>query len=198
MIDIRYFLDRQNAGREEVPEPPMEPTPSQPQTPARHTTVVKADGRTVLDLMGPKIEPLTSVDEESYCVMKGTIAPGVSIPLHSHGDPESFYVLSGEAQFLLQGKDGLNWQTLRPGDFVQIPGDTKHAWRNVSDHPMEALITTTQRLGSALREMGEPAQGYDRRPPTQEDIDRVAEINARYGYWVGSPEENSALGISLV
>jgi len=63
---------------------------------------------------------------------------------------------------------------------------------------MEALTTTTQRLGSALREMGEPAQGCDRRPPTQEDIDRVAEINARYGYWVGSPEENSALGISLV
>jgi hypothetical protein len=62
---------------------------------------------------------------------------------------------------------------------------------------MEALITATQRLGSALREMGEPAQGSDRRPPTQEDIDRVAEINARYGL-LGSPEENSALGISLV
>jgi quercetin dioxygenase-like cupin family protein len=60
----------------------------------------------------------------------------VSIPLHSHGDAYSFYVLSGEAQFLLQGKDGLNWQTLRPGDFVQIPGDKKHAWRNVSDHPI--------------------------------------------------------------
>jgi len=62
MIDIRYFLDRQNAGREEVPERPLEPTPSQPQTPARHTTVVRADGRTVLDLMGPKIEPLTSFE----------------------------------------------------------------------------------------------------------------------------------------
>jgi hypothetical protein len=76
MIDIRYFLDRQNAGREKVPEPPIEPTPSHPQTPARHTTVVKADGRTVLDLMGPKIEPLTGggADKPDSSPMRTTFA----------------------------------------------------------------------------------------------------------------------------
>jgi len=193
MIDIRYFLARQNAGRKEVPTPPK---PSPAPQPARVTTVVKANERTVLDLLGPTIEPLTSREENSFCVMKGTIPPGVSVPLHSHGDAESFYVLSGEAQVLLQADDGLEWKVLRPGDFVQIPGDAKHAWRNVSNQLMESLIITTPRLGRALRELGLPAQGCERRPPTPEEIERWDEINARYGYWMASPEENAQMGIS--
>jgi len=92
------------------------------------TTVVKADDRTVLDLLdGARMEPLSPPIEDAYCVMKGTIPPDVSVPLHSHADAESFYVLSGEAQFLTQTEQGLEWQTLRPGDFVHIAGGAKHA-----------------------------------------------------------------------
>jgi quercetin dioxygenase-like cupin family protein len=159
--------------------------------------VSKASERAVLDALGPKIEPLTSMEEKSYCVLKGTIPPGVSVPLHSHGDAESFYVLSGEAQVLVQSEDGLDWQTLKPGDFVQIPGDAKHAWRNISDQPMEALITTTPKLGNALREMSEPAHGRDQGSPGPEAMERLAEITERYGYWMASPSENAELGISL-
>jgi quercetin dioxygenase-like cupin family protein len=196
MIDIRYFLERQNAGRKRVNDPPNESTPSLATSTGR-TTVSKAGERAVLDALGPKIEPLTSMEEESYCVIKGTIPPGVSVPLHSHSDAESFYVLSGEAQVLVQSEDGLDWQTLKPGDFVQIPGDAKHAWRNISDQPMEALITTTPKLGNALREMSEPARGRDLGSHGPQHMERLAEISERYGYWMASPEENAELGISL-
>jgi quercetin dioxygenase-like cupin family protein len=159
--------------------------------------VAKANERTILDLVGPKIELLTASEESAYCVMKGTIPPGVAVPLHSHEDAESFYLLSGEAQFLMQTGRGFEWQTLRPGDFVHITGGAKHAWRNVSHQPVEALITCTVKLGRALREMGRPTSDGDRQPPAQEHIQRLAEISARYGYWLGSPEENVEVGISL-
>jgi quercetin dioxygenase-like cupin family protein len=193
MIDIRYFLNRQNGAREAAPPPP---TPASAPPPARKTRIVRDGERSVLDVLGPTIEPLTSREEQSCSVMKGTIPPGVSVPLHSHADVESFYVLSGEAQVLLQTEDGLEWKALKPGDFVHIPGNAKHAWRNVSDRPMESLIITTPRLGNALREMGQPVQG-ERRSPTAEDIERLDEVNARYGYWMASPEENAEMGISL-
>lgn len=189
MIDIRYFLNRQNDAREAVPASPKP-------APAAKTTIVRAGEPSLLDLLGPAIEPLTPREEQSYSVIRGTIPPGVSVPLHSHGDVESFYVLSGEAQVLLQTENGLEWKALKPGDFVHIPGDAKHACRNVSDQPLESLIITTPRLGSALREMGKPVQG-ERRSPTPEDIERLDEINARYGYWMASPEENAEMGISL-
>ena len=160
------------------------------------TTVVKADEGAVLDVLGPRIEPLTSPQESAYCVMKGTLPPGISVPLLSHEDAESFYVLCGEIQGLVQTKRGLEWQTLKPGDFVHITSAAKHAWRNLSQQRSEVLITCTAKLGRFLREVGRPAS--DRRTPTQEQVQGLAEISERYGYWMGSPEENAAVGISLL
>jgi len=119
------------------------------------------------------------------------------VPLHSHGDAESFYALSGEAQALVETEVGLQWQTLRPGDFIHIPGGTKHAWRNVSGEPMAALITCTAKLGRALREMGQLTSEGGKRIPTPADVQRLIEISERYGYWLGSREENAAVGIEL-
>ena len=65
--------------------------------------------------------------------MKGTLPPGVSMPLHSHADAESFYVLSGEAQALVQAEGGLERQTLRQGDFIHIAGGTKHTWQTIGE-----------------------------------------------------------------
>ena len=162
------------------------------------TKVVRADERTFLDLLdGAKMEPLSPSIEDAYCVMKGTIPSGVSVPLHSHADAESFYVLSGEAQALVETEVGLQWQTLRPGDFIHIPGGTKHAWRNVSGEPMAALITCTAKLGRALREMGQLTSEGGKRIPTPADVQRLIEISERYGYWLGSREENAAVGIEL-
>ena len=61
----------------------------------------------VLDVLGPTIEfmVLPSESEDRYCVLKGTIPPGVSVPLHSHPDDESFFLFSGSVQALVQRQD---------------------------------------------------------------------------------------------
>jgi quercetin dioxygenase-like cupin family protein len=162
------------------------------------TQILTDDQRTVLHLLdGARMEPLSPWSEDAYCVMRGTIPPGVSVPLHSHEDAESFYLLSGEAEALVQTADGLQWQTLRPGDFIHISDGAKHAWRNVSSEPMSALIICTAKLGRALEEMGQLTSEYGAQFPSQAAIQRLVEISTRYGYWLGSQEENAAVGIQL-
>ena len=56
-----------------------------------------------VDLFGPTVEVLTSPHDvhDDFCVLKGVIPPGSSIPPHSHPDTEDFFVLSGQAQALM-------------------------------------------------------------------------------------------------
>ena len=145
------------------------------------------------------MELLSPSNEDAYCVLRGTIPPGVSVPLHSHADAESFYVLSGEAEALVQTEGGFEWQMLRRGDFIHISGGTKHkhAWRNVSSEPMSALTICTAKLGRALQEMGQLTSEYGTQFPSQTAIQRLVEISTRYGYWLGGQEENAAVGIQL-
>lgn len=162
------------------------------------TQIAKDGQRTVLDLPdGNRIEALSPSTEDAYCVLKGTIPPAGGVPLHSHTDAESFYVLSGEAEVLVQTTGGLEWQKLRPGDFIHIPVGAKHAWRNRSSKPMSALVSCTAKLGRALQEMGQLVSEGGMHIPSQARIQRLVETMERYGYWVGSREENSAVGIDL-
>jgi quercetin dioxygenase-like cupin family protein len=64
--------------------------------------------------------------------MLGTIPRGGSVPIHSHADVESFYVLSGAVQVLSQRGDRFEWLDVKPGEFVQVPRNAKHAFRNQS------------------------------------------------------------------
>ena len=77
------------------------------------------DQRNVLaiDVLGPVVEYLTApgaVDAEP-CVMRGTIPPGVVVPMHSHPDPETFLPLSGELEGLVVSPEGFAWGRDRPG-----------------------------------------------------------------------------------
>jgi hypothetical protein len=105
--------------------------------------------------------------------------------------------LSGDVEALVQTTGGLEWQRLVPGDFIHIPAGVKHAWRNRSIEPMSALITCTAKLGRALQEMGQLASTLGSKFPSPAAIRRIAEISEGYGHWLGSPEENSAVGIFL-
>jgi hypothetical protein len=57
------------------------------------THIVNEGTYGVLEVFGPTLE-LSILPEEAegaYCTMTGTIPPGVSVPLHSHPDIESFF-----------------------------------------------------------------------------------------------------------
>jgi quercetin dioxygenase-like cupin family protein len=61
----------------------------------RHNQIMSAD---VLDLLGPTIQHLTSLsgDDQGYCVLRWQIPPGVVVPLHSHPDRETFYIVAAQ------------------------------------------------------------------------------------------------------
>jgi quercetin dioxygenase-like cupin family protein len=160
------------------------------------TALVGKGTAEVLDVFGPTIEILTSSGD--FCVLRGTIPPGVSIPLHAHADFEGFFVVSGAVQVLAERDGRLEWLDARQGDFVQIAGGAKHGFRNTSGEPVVQVITTTPRLGRFFREVGRPVtSGTTLPPPSPDERRRFADVAARYGHWLGGPEENAAVGVAL-
>jgi len=105
--------------------------------------------------------------------------------------PESLYVLSGEANVLGQTEVRLEWKTVRRGDFVHLPPGTKHAWRSID--AFEVVMTLTPKLGRFLLELGEIAKAEC----GARLLEKLHDLEERYGYWSGSPEENAAVGIEL-
>jgi hypothetical protein len=60
--------------------------------------LITGDAIEQFDVLGPTIQFLMAPAEagDIYCIMRGVIAPGVFVPLHSHADFETFVVVSGE------------------------------------------------------------------------------------------------------
>ena len=94
----------------------------------------------------------------------------------------------GTARVLMPGPRGLEWTEVHAGDYVQVPQDVRHAHRNVSGEPLIELVITTARLGRWFQEAGTPLTDAPRQP-TREDLARLIAVSAKYGYWLGSPEE---------
>jgi len=158
--------------------------------------VVGGTGLEAVDVFGPTLEFLTRLDESgaTYAVLRGVLPPGAVVPLHSHGDAEDFFILAGSQQVLIQDERGLQWRDLHAGDYVHIPGGAPHAHRNISDEPVVELVVTTIRLGQFFNEIARPSAAP---PPTPEEFAQFVDAAARYGYSLGTPEENAAVGISL-
>ena len=95
------------------------------------TTSEKVDTGEILDVLGPRIQFLTALsdNDNDYCLIKGSVPPGVVVPLHSHPERETFYVLEGEVEGLWKDR----WITLGVGDPFDVPGGLKHGWRNLSN-----------------------------------------------------------------
>jgi quercetin dioxygenase-like cupin family protein len=163
-----------------------------------HRRIAEGTRNVVLDVFGPTVEFLTSPGDAAgdFCVMRGVIPPGAVIPLHSHADTETFYIVAGAQQVLTAGAGGLEWNDAHAGDYVEVPGGTPHAHRNVFHEPAIDLIVTTARLGQFFQEAGRPITG-SAQPPAPDEVARFVAIAAKYGYWLGSPEENAAVGLEL-
>ena len=160
--------------------------------------VAEGTSRIGLDVLGPTVEFLTSpaAAHDDFCVMRGVIPPGVAVPLHSHDATEVFFVLSGTKQVLTLGSGPAEWVDVGAGDYVHVPRGTHHAHRNVSGEPLIELVITTARLGNWFDEVGTPDTGT-RRPPAPDVLAHFLAVSRKFGYWLGSPEENAAVGIRL-
>jgi quercetin dioxygenase-like cupin family protein len=149
---------------------------------------------------GTLFEILTSPKEigDEVCLIRGTLPAGSVVPLHSHEDFELFYVVEGSLE-IFQSKEGEDgWVTAGIGASVAIPGNVKHAMRNSSTTPVTIALVTTSKLCSFFGEVSKP---FDANrppvPPAAEERKAFFETVARYGYWMGSPADNAAIGIML-
>jgi len=164
------------------------------------TNIVVERDQEVLEVLGPSVQFLVSPQssDEAPCVMKGTIPPGVSVPIHSHAGLEAFFVLAGNVEVLSEEGGNAHWIKAGPGDFIEVPSKAKHGFRNRSAYPVVQLITTTSKLGRFFQEVGRSLdQGSTVSPPVPDEIQRFLKTAERYGYWVATPEENALVGISL-
>jgi quercetin dioxygenase-like cupin family protein len=135
---------------------------------------------------------------DQISVMGGTVPPGVVIPLHSHADPEIFYVLNGSLEVFQAEGPSAGWQTVNAGEVVSIPGDVRHALRNTSSSPMTSITVSKQELYNFFRELARPFDpNISPAPPTSEEMQQLFSVAEKYEYWLASPEENAAIGISL-
>jgi quercetin dioxygenase-like cupin family protein len=155
----------------------------------------KADAKEIFsphDQLRPANAYLTEMSEngEDYCLILCTLPAGVVVPMHSHADRETFYVLSGEIDALRADR----WEKLKPGDVFDVRDGAKHAWRNSSQAAVSILCVTTTKMGKFLQAISVSDEGS---PAPADHARRFLELVKANGYWLASPDENAAVGLTV-
>lgn len=168
---------------------------------AKPETKTQPHHKRVFNASGVLLQFLASPDEvgDAICLIRGTMLPGVVVPLHSHAEPELLYILEGSLEVFRSSERSTGWTAASVGDVVAIPGSVKHALRNSSPLPMILALVTKSELYKFFRELAKPFDAKQHHaPPTPEAMQELFQIAAKYGYWIASPEENAAIGLSIV
>ena len=163
------------------------------------THIVVERDRDAIDLFGPSFQFLVAPQpsDEAPCVIKGTIPPGGSVPIHRHSGVGACFVLSGTVEVLSDEGEKAHWIAANPGDFIEVPSNAKHAFRNRSQHPVVQLIIISSKLGRFFQEIGRPiTRGARLSPPSPDELQRLVNTCERHGYWLATPEENASAGVS--
>ena len=109
---------------------------------------------------------------ESYFTLLTNVQPNGGPPPHVHHlEEEQFYVLEGELAFSV----GDQTFQVGPGDFVHVPRDTVHSFKN-GQAPSRILATFSPAgIEGFFREVGEPVKDRFAAPPpvTPETIARL-------------------------
>jgi quercetin dioxygenase-like cupin family protein len=139
----------------------------------------------------PMNEYLTELsgNEGDYCLIRCTLPAGAVVPMHSHADRETFYVLSGNLDALREDQ----WEELGPGDIFDVRDGTKHAWKNSSQIAASMICVTTTKMARFLREISISTAGS----VPEEETERFLKLVRANGYWLASPEENAAVGLEI-
>lgn len=73
----------------------------------------------------------------AYCLLEVSVAPGMSVPRHTHTrEDEAYFVLAGELEVTV----GETTFVLRPGDALLAPRDIPHQLRNSGDTTNHYLL----------------------------------------------------------
>ncbi|MBR0906538.1 cupin domain-containing protein [Bradyrhizobium liaoningense] len=139
----------------------------------------------------PTNEYLTEISGTAgdYCLIRCTLPAGVVVPMHSHADRETFYVLSGKIDALREDR----WEVLGPGDVFDVRDGAKHAWRNASQAATSIMCVTTTEMARFLQDISISPAGSS----PEEQARRFLDLVHAKGYWLASPAENAAVGLDV-
>ena len=117
--------------------------------------------------------------------------PGGGPPLHvQHREDESFYVLEGEYEFLVEGRT-IN---AGAGSLIYVPKGNLHAHQNVGEGIGRMLVSQTpgglhERF---FEEIGEEMKDGSTVPVSEDppDMERIAKLAAEYGIEIPPPDRS--------
>ena len=153
------------------------------------THVPPGEGRS-LWVLGELVTYKTTSEQTggAYSLFEVTAQPGVGpLPHVQHREDESFYVLQGEFEFVVEGgtiSAGL-------GSLIYVPRGNLHAHKNVGEGPGRMLVSQTPGgvCEHFFEEIGEPAMnGF--KPLISEgpqDMRRIIAIAVEYGIEIPPP-----------
>jgi mannose-6-phosphate isomerase-like protein (cupin superfamily) len=146
-------------------------------------------GSKSLWVLGELVTYKTTSDQTggAYSLFEVESRPGDGPPPHvQHWEDESFWVLEGEYEFVVEGRT----MKTGSGSLLYVPRGNLHAHRNVGEGVGRMLVNQTpgglhERF---FEEVGEPATDGSRPIPEEAPtVERVVEIAAEYGIEIPPP-----------
>src|SRR5215469_10858501 len=119
---------------------------------------IQAGYKQVFNTFGVLLQFLASPEEvgDAICLIRGTMPPGIVVPLHRHEDLELLYVLEGTLEVYRSSEGSTGWTSAPVGDVAVIAGNVKHALRNGSSLPVTLAVVTKSKLYAFFRELAKP------------------------------------------
>ena len=149
----------------------------------------------MIDMLGARFEMVArmGIRSNDTVLFRTRMSSGKLVPLHSHIDPECFYVLEGCLEVFLVD-DAPKWHLVEAGRSLLVADGIKHAVRNSADTAADLVLTTNNRFARFLAEAGRlVTEDTPFAPPSRDDIRRMLHVSEAYGYWNASPAESSAI-----
>ena len=111
----------------------------------------------LIDMMGTRFEMVARMgsNQSDTVLFRTRIAPGKLVPLHSHIDPECFYLIEGRIEVFLVD-DAPKWRAVDTGQSFLVADGIKRRVRNAADKIADIVLATNNRFASFLSEAGRP------------------------------------------
>ncbi len=123
----------------------------------------------------------------NYALWHAVVHPAAGAPPHTHRrEEEGFFILVGELTLFADGKR----LTASAGDWVMLPRDIKHGFKNETTSPVQMLILIAPAgLDAMFLETGVPWSDPMVAPPPigSKEIQKIMEVAPRYGIELGAP-----------
>lgn len=107
----------------------------------------------------------------SFSISEGSVPKDAGAPPHHHPWDEAYYILSGEASFVV----GEETSRVKAGDFLYVPGGTVHGFTGASEEPARMLIFDAPAASEAFfRELNREVREMPR------DVPKIPEIGSKH------------------